>query len=150
RRPMSVEWYRRSSDISERSAGRRWLSPKCRFGAPRQAASPIGTQGMPFGTASGRVVAYGGACGRPRPVGRWCSESSARGDSPGRDRCRCPWGAKVVEYVQRVPFPFGRGFRMTFRPSAMATGIVDWGARDADRAAFVTVNRTLTIGELDE
>ena len=38
---------------------------------------------------------------------------------------------------------------MTIRPSAMATGIVDWAARAPDRAAVVDVHRTLTVGELD-
>jgi acyl-coenzyme A synthetase/AMP-(fatty) acid ligase/thioesterase domain-containing protein len=38
---------------------------------------------------------------------------------------------------------------MTSRPSAMATGIVEWAARAPDRAAFVDVQRTLTLGELD-
>jgi len=38
---------------------------------------------------------------------------------------------------------------MTLRPSAMATGIVDWGAHDPDRAALVSPARTLTVGEID-
>src|SRR5688500_3215658 len=38
---------------------------------------------------------------------------------------------------------------MTCRPSGMATGIVDRSERDPDRAAFVDVERTLTVGELD-
>ena len=38
---------------------------------------------------------------------------------------------------------------MTCRPSGMATGIVEWAARDPDRAAFVDLARTLTVGELD-
>ena len=38
---------------------------------------------------------------------------------------------------------------MMVRPSAMATGIVDWGARDPNRAAFVDVQGTLRVGELD-
>jgi acyl-coenzyme A synthetase/AMP-(fatty) acid ligase/thioesterase domain-containing protein/aryl carrier-like protein len=38
---------------------------------------------------------------------------------------------------------------MTTRPSAIAKGIVDWSARDPNRAAFVDVRHTLTVGELD-
>jgi len=38
---------------------------------------------------------------------------------------------------------------MIARPSAMATGIVEWAARAPDRPAFVTTHRTITLAELD-
>ena len=38
---------------------------------------------------------------------------------------------------------------MTSRPSAMATGIVDWAARAPERTAVIDVHRTLSVGELD-
>src|SRR5881409_2297630 len=38
---------------------------------------------------------------------------------------------------------------MERHPSAMATGIVHWAARDPDRPAFVDVQRVLTVGEVD-
>ena len=38
---------------------------------------------------------------------------------------------------------------MTSRPSAMATGIVDWATRAPERTAVIDVHRTLTVGELD-
>ena len=41
------------------------------------------------------------------------------------------------------------GATMTIRPSAMATGIVEWATRAPERAAAIDVHRTLTVGELD-
>lgn len=38
---------------------------------------------------------------------------------------------------------------MTIRPSAVATGIVDWATRAPERAAAIDVHRTLTVGELE-
>lgn len=52
--------------------------------------------------------------------------------------------------ADRLPWRLVDGDAMvTSRPSQMATGIVEWAERAPERAAFVAVQRTLTLAELD-
>src|SRR5262249_29583594 len=81
-----------------------------------------------------------------------CPPTTRRGTVRAGSERRGNGGQTHANCGRRAEYPSRSGGapRMTFCPSAMATGIAEWGARDADRAAFVTVDRTLTIGELDE